>query len=83
MSSYHGHFRKLYYAWQENTDVSGDEAVNQGSLSSWNSFIGIPIHFQEETGIVTLGSIQFRVPLGGSKGFEAPCPDDAETYGFL
>ena len=28
-------------------DVSGGEAGDQGSLSSWNSDIGIPIHFQK------------------------------------
>ena len=33
-------------------DASGGEAGDQGSLSSWNSDIGIPIHFQKESGIV-------------------------------
>ena len=28
-------------------DTSGGEAGDQGSLSSWNSDIGIPIHFQK------------------------------------
>ena len=40
-------------------------------------------HFQEESGIVTLGSIEFRVPLEGSKGCEGPCPNETDTYGFL
>ena len=31
-----------------NRDASGGEAGDRGSLSSWNSDIGIPIHFQEE-----------------------------------
>ena len=53
LSSYHGHIRKLNYAWRDNTDASGGEALNRGSLSSWNSFIGIPIHFEKESGIVT------------------------------
>ena len=53
LSSYHGHFRKLNYAWQENTDASEGEAINRGSLSSWNGFIGIPIRFQKESSIVT------------------------------
>ena len=34
-------------------DASGGEAGDRGSLSSWNSDVGIPIHFQEEKGIVT------------------------------
>ena len=28
-------------------DASGGESEHQGSLSSWNSDIGIPIHFQK------------------------------------
>ena len=46
LSSYDGHLRNLKYAWQDNTDASGGEAGDPGSLSSWNSDIGIPIHFQ-------------------------------------
>ena len=34
-------------AWQNNTDASGGEAGDRGSLSSWNSDIVLPIHFQE------------------------------------
>ena len=45
-----GHLRNLNEAWQDNMDASGGEAGDQGSLSSWNSDIGIPIHFQKESG---------------------------------
>ena len=38
---------------QDNMDTSGGEAGDEGSLSSWNSDIGIPIHFQKESGIIT------------------------------
>ena len=38
-------------------DASGGEAEDQGSLSSWNSDIGIPIHFQKESGIVTFEAL--------------------------
>ena len=48
LSSYDGHLRNLNYAWQDNTDASGGEAGDQGSLSSWHSDIRILIHFQEE-----------------------------------
>ena len=34
-------------------DASGVEAGGQASLISWHSYIGIPINFQEESGIVT------------------------------
>ena len=34
-------------------DASGVETGDQGSLSSWNGDIWIPIHFQKESGIVT------------------------------
>ena len=53
LSCYDGHLRNLNSAWQDTTDPSGGEAGDQGSLSSWNSDIGIPIHFQKESGIVT------------------------------
>ena len=33
-------------------DASGGEAVGQASLISWHSYIGIPINFHEESGIV-------------------------------
>ena len=39
---------------EEQYGRSGGEAGDQGSLSSWHSDIGIPIHFQEESGIITL-----------------------------
>ena len=39
---------------QNNTDTSGGEAGDRGSLSSWHSDIGTPIHFQKESGVVTL-----------------------------
>ena len=53
LSSYDGHLRNVNWAEQDNTDTSGGEAGDQGSLSSWNNYIGIPIHFQKESGIVT------------------------------
>ena len=46
LSSYDGHLRNINSAWQDNMDASGGEAGDQGSLSSWNSDIGIPSHFQ-------------------------------------
>ena len=53
LSSYDRHVGKLNYAWQENTDASGGEPGGQASLISWHSYIGIPINFHEESGIVT------------------------------
>ena len=64
-------------------DASGGEAGDQGSLSSWNSDIGISIHFQKESGIVTFWSLEFHVPLEVSKWCDSPYPDEAENYGFL
>ena len=54
LSSSDGHLISLNYAWQNNTDASGGEAGDRGSLFIWHSDIGTPIHFQEESGIVTL-----------------------------
>ena len=53
LSSYDGHLGKLNYAWQVNTDTSEGELGGQASLISWHSYIGIPINFHEESGIVT------------------------------
>ena len=53
LSSYDGHLVKLNYAWQENTDASGGEPEGQVSLISWHNYIGIPINFPKESGIVT------------------------------
>ena len=64
-------------------DASGGEAGDQGSLSSWNSDIGIPICFQKESGILTFWSLEFRVPLQVSEWCDSPYPDEAENYGFL
>ena len=50
---YGGHLGKLNYAWQDKTDASGGEAGGQVSLISWHSYLGIPINFHEESGIVT------------------------------
>ena len=46
---------KLHLA--DKTEASGGEAGDRGSLSSWNSDIAIPIHFQEESGIVTFEAL--------------------------
>ena len=53
LSSYDGHLGKLNKALQENMDPSGGEPGGQASLISWHSYIGIPINFHIESGIVT------------------------------
>ena len=40
-------------AQQDSTDATEGEAGGQASLISWHSYIGIPINFHEESGIVT------------------------------
>ena len=83
LSSYDGHLGKLKYAWQENTDTSAGEFGGQASLISGHSYIGIPINFHEESGIVTFWSIELSAPLEVSNGCEALCPEEVEKYGFL
>ena len=83
LSSYDRHLVKLNYAWQENTDASGGEPGGQASLISWHSYIGIPINFHEQSGIVTFCSIELSAPLEVSNGYEALCPEEVENYGFL
>ena len=53
LSSYKRHLRNLLEPFQGNTDASQCEAGDQVSLSSCHRDIGIPINFQEESGIVT------------------------------
>ena len=48
-----GHQTNIIEAWQGNTDASRGEAGDPEALSSCLSDIGIPINFQEESGIVT------------------------------
>ena len=52
LSSYDGHLGNLSSAWQENTDSSGGERGSQASLISSHNYIGVPINFHEESGIV-------------------------------
>ena len=54
LSRYDGHLRNLNEAWQDNTDASGGKLGYQAPLSSWHSDFGIPIHFQEDSGLVTI-----------------------------
>ena len=53
LSSNDRQLRKLNYASQENTDASEGEPGGQASLISWHRYIGIPINFHEESGIIT------------------------------
>ena len=52
LCSYDGHLRNLNWAWQDNTDASGGEVGDLGSIYGWHSDIGIPINYQEKSCIV-------------------------------
>ena len=64
-------------------DATGFEAGGQVSLISWHTYIGIPINFHEESGILTFWSNELSAPLDVSKGCEALFPEEVEEYGFL
>ena len=83
LSSYDVYLRKLNYPWQENTEASGGEPGGQASLNSWQSYIGIPMNFHEESGIVTFWSIELSAAHEVSNGCEALSPEEVENYGFL
>ena len=53
LSSNDGQLRNLNYSWQDNTDVSGGEELDQASLSIFHRDIGIHLNFQEESCILT------------------------------
>ena len=57
---------------QDNTDTSGVEVGDQGSLSSFHRDIGIPINFQEESSLVSFGSLELREPLEVSRDVRPP-----------
>ena len=57
LSSYDGHLGKLNYAWQENTDASGGKPGGKASLIILHIYIGIPINFHVESGIVTFEAL--------------------------
>ena len=79
LSSYEGHLRKLQEVWQGNMNASRGEAGDQVSLSRCYSDTGIPIHVQEESGIVTFRSIEIHVSLEVSNGCQSSCPDEKGT----
>ena len=54
---YDGHLSNVNEAWQDNTDASEGEAGGQVSLISWQSYVGIPINFHEESGIFTFEAL--------------------------
>ena len=53
LSRYDRLLRNLNYAWKDNTDASGGEVGDQVYLASFHRDIGIPINFQEDSGLVT------------------------------
>ena len=53
LSNYEGHLGNLFKAWQGNRDASRGEAGDPVSLSRCHSDNGIPINFEEESGIIT------------------------------
>ena len=57
LSSYDGHLRNLNYACKDNTDAFRGEVGDQASLSSFEKDLGIPINFQEESGLVTFEAL--------------------------
>ena len=54
---------------------------DHGSLSSFQKDPGIPINFQEESGLVTFDALTPRASQG-VKRYEAHCPDEAGTSVF-
>ena len=51
--SYEEHLKNLHHASQGNTHPSRVEVRDTGSLSISHSVIGIPINFEQESGMVT------------------------------
>ena len=61
-------------------DASGGEAGGQAYLIIWHSYIGIPISFHEESGIVIFLSIELSETLDVSKGSEPSVQRGGEPW---
>ena len=57
LSSYDGHIRNINYALMVNKDASGGDVGDHASHSSFKKDLGIPINFQEESGLVTFEAL--------------------------
>ena len=79
LSNYEGHLRNLLEPWQGNTDASGGKAGDPVYHSICHSDIGIPVNFQEESGIITFLSIEFCLLFEVPKVWEASCPEEGGT----
>ena len=77
-----GHLGILLESWHGNWDASPREAGDPGSLSTWHRDTETPIHFQEESGIVSFGSIDLRAPLEFSKNVRPPVSMRRRTRSF-
>ena len=64
-------------------DASGVQEGGQAFLIIWNSYIGIPINFHEESGIVTFLHIELSATLDVSKGCEPSVQRGVELWLFL
>ena len=64
-------------------DASGVQEGGQAFLIIWNSYIGIPINFHEESGIVTFLHIEHSATLDVSKGCEPSVQRGVELWVFL
>ena len=53
LSGCEGHLRILREAWQGNRDTSRGEVGDPGSFFSCHRDIGVPLNFQEESGIIS------------------------------
>ena len=61
-------------------DDSGVQEGGQAFLIIWNSYIGIPINFHEESGIVTFLQIELSATLDVSKGCEPSVQRGVELW---
>ena len=64
-------------------DASGVQLGSQAFLIIWKSYIGIPINFHEESGIVTFLHIELSATLDVSKGCAPSVQRGVELCLFL
>ena len=82
LSSYEGYLRNLLEVLKGNSDASQSEAGDQGSLSTCHTDIGIPINFQEESGIIIFEALNSTCLLRCLGDVRPPVQMRRETRAF-
>ena len=83
LSSYDGHIRNLKYAGRTVRMLLVVRKETEVHFLVGTVILGFLSICKKSQALSPFEALKFRVPLEVSKGCDSPCPDQAETYGFL